>query len=87
MATIKDPRVIEGKESRNEMIRMYVKHRMNAHGIRYEVAIDETMKIWGLSESTISQIVKRNGNYSKRSLPPDKHLIRTIKRVFIKQSR
>jgi hypothetical protein len=63
MPVVKDARVVRGKINRNENIKSYFRKRFN-EGARYEVVVDEIILQWGLSESTISQIVKENGNYS-----------------------
>jgi AraC-like DNA-binding protein len=63
MATIKDRRVVAGKQSRNGRIREYFEKRFNA-GMRYEVIMDEIISQWGLSESTVSRIIKRSGGYA-----------------------
>ncbi len=62
MPKIIDPRVVEAKKQRNEMIRKKFRAFMN-DGRTVEWALNELVKEWGLSESTITQIVKEYGNY------------------------
>ena len=63
MAAIKDKRILEGKVNRNKSIRDYFKKRFN-DGMRYDIIMNELIGRYGLSESTIYQIVKRNGSYA-----------------------
>ncbi len=62
MVKIKDIRILKGKKRRNEEIRRYFEKRFNS-GLRYEVVMDELILRYGLSESTIYQIIKRKGSY------------------------
>ena len=63
MPKVRDERIRTGKINRNKSIRAYFEKRFNA-GIRYEVIVGEIINEYGLSESTIYQIVKGNGNYA-----------------------
>jgi hypothetical protein len=62
MPLIKDGRINDGKKNRNKAIREHFARRFN-DGIRYEVIMDELIHKFGLSESTINQIIKGYGNY------------------------
>jgi hypothetical protein len=64
MPKIRDCRIRIGRKNRNNNIREYFAKRYN-DGIRYEVIVSEIIHRWGLSESTINQIVKSYGNYNE----------------------
>ena len=59
---VKDIRVLQGRRNRNASIRSYFSRRLEA-GYRYDFIVDEIIKRWGLSESTINQIIKGYGGY------------------------
>ena len=63
MPRINDHRINIGKQNRNEAIRIYFAKQFDA-GYRYEVIIEELILKYGLSESTINQIIKGYGNYT-----------------------
>jgi Mor family transcriptional regulator len=63
MPRINDHRISKGKRNRNEAIRVYFAKQYDA-GYRYEVIIEELILKYGLSESTINQIIKEYGNYA-----------------------
>ena len=75
----------ESRSFRNTMIREYVQFRLNEDDIRYDIAVNEVMTFWGLSESTIYQIVKKGGVYAEDDVPIDKKFVRkfaqTLKRI------
>jgi len=59
---IKDDRIRQGRQNRNEKIRKYFAKRFN-EGYRYEVIEEEIILEWGLSTSTIYKILKGYGDY------------------------
>jgi hypothetical protein len=63
MPVIKDIRIFRGKQNRNRAIREYFSMRFNGDNIRYDVIVEEIIARWGLSESTINQILKEYGGY------------------------
>lgn len=65
MPVIKDERVNDGKKNRNRAIREHFAKRYN-DGIRYEIIMEELILKFGLSESTINQIIKGYGNYQNK---------------------
>jgi len=65
MPLIKDERINDGKKNRNKAIREHFAGRFN-DGIRYEIIMEELIRKFGLSESTINQIIKGYGNYQDK---------------------
>jgi Mor family transcriptional regulator len=63
MTRVKDNRVKFGKANRNKEIRKCFSKRWGEDGIRWEIVMSEMILKYGLSESTIYQIVKRHGYY------------------------
>lgn len=63
MPRINDHRISKGKRNRNDEIRRYFAKQYDS-GYRYEVIIEELILKYGLSESTINQIIKGYGNYA-----------------------
>lgn len=59
---IKDDRVRQGKQNRNNEIRRYFEKRYNA-GFRYEIIEEEIILKWGLGSSTINMILNGYGCY------------------------
>lgn len=57
-----DLRVAQGRLNRNRAIRKYFEKRYNT-GMRMDVVVSEIISIWGLTEGTITQIVKKRGYY------------------------
>lgn len=64
MPKIKNHALIEWKLNRNQLIRNEFDEYMN-EGRTWEYAAGKLTSKWGLSESTIYQIVKNYGNYKK----------------------
>lgn len=62
MPRIKDKRIYEGRKNRNESIRKLYWKRWD-EGLREQFIMDELILKWGLSTSTIEQIIKENGGY------------------------
>lgn len=68
---IKDDRIRQGKQNRNNEIRKYFEKRYN-EGYRYEVIEEEIILKWGLGSSTINMIINESyGKYTKKSDAPD----------------
>jgi hypothetical protein len=66
MPIIKDIRIFKGKQNRNKSIREYFSKRFNDDNIRYDVIVEEIIAKWGISESTINQILKEYGGYQNK---------------------
>ena len=66
MPKVIDPRVVEGKKCRDAAIRKKFKAYLDDHRT-VEFAISETIKAYGLSESTIMKIVKEYGIYNSEA--------------------
>jgi hypothetical protein len=59
---IKDGRIRQGRQNRNNEIRKYFAKQFN-EGYRYDVIEEEIILKWGLSPSTIYKILKGYGDY------------------------
>lgn len=57
-----DQRVIVARKARNERIRKRFEVLFNK-GLRYEIVMDKLISEFGMSESTINQIVNGYGGY------------------------
>jgi len=64
MPRINDHRINIGKQNRNKAICEYFAKKFDS-GFRYEVIVEELILKYGLSESTINQIIKGYGNYKR----------------------
>jgi len=65
MPKVQDPRVIQGKKCRDEAIRKKFKAYMDENKT-VEFALDQLIIAYGLSESTITKILKKTGIYAKQ---------------------